>query len=69
MNPRFLATVQEAMQRADAENPAFPGGNPFLTGSFFHSIIIFGLFFSMAIIALLLFYRSRFLEAASAERS
>ncbi|HJX96177.1 MAG TPA: hypothetical protein VJ324_11200 [Candidatus Acidoferrum sp.] len=66
VNPRFLAAAQEAMQRADAENPAFPGGNPFLTGSFFHSILIFGLFFSAAIIAILLFYRSRFLEAASA---
>lgn len=65
MNPRFLAAAQEAMQRADAENPAFPGGNPFLTGSFFHSIIIFGLFFSAAIIAIVLFYRSRFLDAAS----
>jgi hypothetical protein len=69
MNPRFLAAAQEAMQHADAENPAFPGGNPFLTGSFFHSIIIFGLFFSAAIIALLLFYRSRFLEAATAARA
>jgi hypothetical protein len=66
MNPRFLAAVQEAMQRADAENPAFPGGNPFLTGPFFHTILVFGLCFSAAIIALLLFYRSRFLEAASA---
>jgi hypothetical protein len=66
MNPRFLAAAQEAMQRADAENPAFPGGNPFLTGPFFHSILIFGLCFSAAIIALLLFYRSRFLEAAAA---
>jgi hypothetical protein len=69
LNPRFLAVMQEAMQHADAENPAFPGGNPFLTGSFFHMIMIFGLCFSAAIIALLLFYRSRFLEAASAERA
>jgi len=69
LNPRFLNAMQEAMQRANAENPAFPGGNPFLTGSFFHSILIFGLCFSAAIIALLLFYRSRFLEAASAARA
>jgi hypothetical protein len=66
MNPRFLATAQEAMQRADAMNPAFPGGNPFLTGPFFRTALIFGLCFSAAIIALLLFYRSRFLEAAAA---
>jgi hypothetical protein len=69
LNPRFLTVMQEAMQHADAENPAFPGGNPFLTGSFFHMIMIFGLCFSAAIIALLLFYRSRFLEAASAART
>jgi hypothetical protein len=66
LNPRFLAAMQEAMQHADAENPAFPGGNPFLTGSFFHMIMIFGLCFSAAIIAFLLLYRSRFLEAAAA---
>jgi|HubBroStandDraft_2_1064218.scaffolds.fasta_scaffold49969_1 hypothetical protein len=68
LNPRFLTAMQEAMQRADAANPAFPGGNPFLTESFFHTILIFGLCFSAAIIALLLFYRSRFLEAASAAK-
>jgi hypothetical protein len=66
LNPRFLAAMQEAMQSADAANPAFPGGNPFLTESFFHTILIFGVCFSGAIIALLLFYRSRFREAASA---
>ncbi len=66
LNPHFLATMQEAMQRADAANPAFPGGNPFLTGSFFQMMMIFGLCLSAAIIALLLFYRSRFREAASA---
>jgi hypothetical protein len=66
LNPRFLTAMQEAMQRADAANPAFPGGNPFLTGSFFQMMMIFGLCFSAAIIALLLFYRSRFREAASA---
>jgi hypothetical protein len=68
-NTRFLAAAQDAMQRADAENPAFPGGNPFLTGSFFHLAILFGLFFSGVIIALLLFYRSRFLKAASATKA
>jgi hypothetical protein len=69
LNPRFLAAVQEAMQRVDAENPAFASGNPLLTGSFFQIIMIFGLCFSAATIALLLFYRSRFLEAASGARS
>jgi hypothetical protein len=68
-NPHFLTAVQEAMQRADAENPAFPGGNPFLTGSLFHMVILFSLFFGALIIALLLFYRSRFLEAASAAKA
>jgi hypothetical protein len=68
-SPRFWAAAQEAMERADAENPAFPGGNPFLTGSLFHMVIVFGLFFSGVIIALLLFYRSRFLEAASAAKA
>jgi hypothetical protein len=65
LSPRFLAVMQEAMQRADAENPAFAGGNPLLTESFFQMVMIFGLCFSAAMIGLLLFYRSRFLEAAS----
>jgi hypothetical protein len=69
LNPRFLAVMQEAMQHADAENPVFAGGNPFLTGSFFQTIMIFSLCFSAALIALLLFYRSRFLEAALAAKS
>lgn len=68
LNPRFLAAMQEAMQSADAANPAFPGGNPFLTGSLIHTFLIFGLCVGAAIIALLLFYRSRFLEAASAAK-
>lgn len=68
MNRRFLAVMQEAMQRADAENPAFAGGNPFLTSSLLHTFMIFGLCFSAALIGLLLFYRSRFLEAAAAAR-
>jgi len=66
LNPRFLVVMQEAMQRVDAENPAFAGGNPFLTGSLFQMIMVFSLCFSAALIALLLFYRSRFLQAASA---
>lgn len=69
LNPRFLAVMQEVMQRADAENPAFGGANPFLTGPFLHTIMIIGLCFGAAMIALLLFYRSRFLEAASAAKS
>ncbi len=65
LNPRFLAVMQQAIPRADAENPAFAGGNPFLTGSFFQTIMIFSLCFSAALIGLLLFYRSRFLEQAA----
>jgi hypothetical protein len=68
-NPRFLAVMQDAIERTDAANPAFAGGNPFLTGSLFQGIMIFSLIFSAALIALLLFYRSRFLEAASAAKT
>jgi hypothetical protein len=66
LNPRFSAVMQDAMQRANPENPAFPGGNAFLTGTLFHTVMIFSLLFGAAIIALLLFYRSRFLEQAAA---
>jgi hypothetical protein len=69
LNPRFLAVMQEAMQRSYAENPALAGGNPFLTGSLLQTFMIFGLCFGAAIIAVMLFYRSRFLEAAAAVNS
>jgi hypothetical protein len=69
LNPRFLAAMQEAVQHVNAANPAFPGGNPFLTDSFFRVMMIIGLCFSMAIIVLLLFYRPRFREAASLARA
>jgi hypothetical protein len=69
LNPRFLAIMQEAMRQPYAENPALAGGNPFLTGSLLQTFMIIGLCFGAAIVAVILFYRSRFLEAAAAANS
>jgi len=69
LNPRFLTVMQEAMQQSYAENPALAGGNPFLTSSLLQTFMIIGLCFGAAIVAVMLFYRSRFLEAAAATTS
>ncbi len=69
LNPRFLTVMQEAMQQSYAENPALAGGNPFLTSSLLQTFMIIGLCFGAAIVAVTLFYRSRFLEAAAAANS
>ena len=69
LNPRFLAVMQEVMQQSYAENSALAGGNPFLTSSLLQTFMIIGLCFGAAIVAVMLFYRSRFLEAAAATNS
>jgi hypothetical protein len=68
LNPRFLSVMKEAMQQTYAENPALAGGNPFLTGSLLQTFMVIGLCFGAAIVAVMLFYRSRFLEAAAAAK-
>ena len=69
LNPRFLTVMQETMHQSYAENPGLAGGNPFLTSSLLQTFMIIGLCFGAAIVAVMLFYRSRFLEAARAANS
>lgn len=66
VSPTFLADMREAMEKMSSQYSTFPGGNPFLSGTYFRSAMIFGLVFSAVLIALLAFLRSRFLEQAEA---
>jgi hypothetical protein len=64
-SPNYLNEMHEAMLKVAASNPALPPDFPFFSGSFFRAILIFGLIFSMAIVGVLVAYRSRFLRAAA----
>lgn len=66
VSPTFLADMREAIEKMSLQYSTFPVGNPFLSDSFLRPAMIFGLVFGALIIALLAFFRSRFLEAAAA---
>jgi len=66
VSPTFLTDMREAMEKMSSQYSAFPGGNPFLSDTYFRSVMIFGLVFGAVIIGLLAFLRSRFLEQAAA---
>ena len=64
-SPTFVPVMRAAMQGMFDQNAAFPGGNLFLSDNYLRGSMIFGLVFCVALVALLLFQRSRFLEAAA----
>ncbi len=66
VSPTFQTEMSEAMEKVSSQYTAFPGGNPFLSDTYFRSMMIFGLVFGAIIIGLLVFLRSRFLEQAEA---
>jgi len=64
-SPNFLNSFHEVMQQMAARNPALPAGFPTFSDSFLRAMLTFGLVFSLAILAVLIGYRSRFLKAAA----
>lgn len=64
-SPGFAPTMRAAMQGMFEQNPAFSAGNSFFTDSYIRWSMAFGVVFCAAFVALLLFQRSRFLEAAA----
>jgi hypothetical protein len=64
LTPGLQSVMHEALTKINDQNPAFPAGNPFVSDYFFRYIMIFSMFFIAAVIAILLFQRSRFLDAA-----
>jgi hypothetical protein len=64
-SPNYLNEMHEAVLKSVASNPALPPDFPFFTGSFFKGMLIFGLFFSLAMVGVLVAFRERFLKAAA----
>lgn len=66
LNPNYVPAMRAAMEKMYSQNPAFVGGNPFLSDTYFRPSLIFASVFVAAVLALLLWQRSRFLEQAAA---
>jgi uncharacterized membrane protein (DUF2068 family) len=69
LSPNYGPLMREVMEKMSVQYPAYPGGNPFATDSFFRITMIFSMLFVVAILAVLLFQRSRFLDAAAAAKA
>ena len=63
-SPAVAPAMRAAMQEMMAQYPSSPFGNIFLSDNYLRGSMIFGLILCAAFVALLLFQRSRFLEAA-----
>jgi hypothetical protein len=66
LTPRYVAEMRDAMEKASNQYSTIPGGNPFFSEQYFRSFMGLGLLISLFFVALLVFYRSRFLEQAAA---
>jgi hypothetical protein len=66
VSPAFQTDMRDAIEKISIQYSAFPGGNPFLSDTYFRAAMISGLVFGAIIIGLLVFLRSRFLEQAAA---
>jgi hypothetical protein len=64
-SPNFISVMRSAMQGIMDQYPASPAGNLFLSDNYIRGSMIFGVVLCAAFVALLLFQRSRFLEAAA----
>jgi len=69
LSPTYKAQMHEALEKMSGQYSAFPGGNPALSESFIWPAMIFGLAFGALMIALLVFFRLRFLEQAAATKA
>jgi hypothetical protein len=64
-SPSYGPAMRAAMQVFMEQYPAPPAGNLFLSDNYFRLSMVFGLVLCGAFLALLIFQRSRFLEAAA----
>lgn len=65
LSPSYAPAMRAAMEKMYSQNPAFAGANPFLSDTYFRSIMIFATVFGGAVLLVLLWQRSRFLEQAA----
>ncbi|HWZ98065.1 MAG TPA: hypothetical protein VN025_09910 [Candidatus Dormibacteraeota bacterium] len=66
LNPRFMQVMSEVMEKATSSNPALSGHAPVFSHSFLEAMLGFSYAFGVALIAVMLIYRGRFLQAAEA---
>ena len=73
LNPQFMSTMKEAIAKTMPKIPNLPAGvdlppNVFpFTDTYFKAMMAFGFLFAAAMLAVLIVYRKRFLEAARAK--
>jgi len=64
-SPSYGPIMRAAMQEFMGQYPASPVGNVFLSDNYFRGSMLFGVVVCTALVALLVFQRSRFLKAAA----
>jgi len=69
LNPHFVPTMRDAIAQMLPANPALPANMFFFSDTYFKSMMAFGLVFAAAMLAVLIVYRKRFLQAARAKNS
>jgi hypothetical protein len=69
LSPNYAPAMRATMEKMYSQNPAFTGDNPFLSDTYFRSSLIFAAVLIGAVLLILLWQRSRFLEAAAAANS
>jgi hypothetical protein len=66
LSPSYVPAMRAAMEKMYSQNPAFVGGSPFLSDAYLRSSMILATVFVGAVLAVVLWQRSRFLEQAAA---
>ena len=75
LNPHFIPMMKEAITKMMPKIPNLPAGvdvppNVFpFSDTYFRAMMAFGFLFAAAMLAVLIVYRKRFLEAARAKNS
>jgi hypothetical protein len=67
LNPQFVPTMKEAIAKTMPTNPELPANLFPFSDTYFKSMMAFGYVFSGVLLAILIVYRKRFLEAARAK--
>jgi len=69
LNPQFMPTMKEAIAKMMPANPELPANIFPFSDAYFRWMTIFGYLFSGVLLAILVFYRKRYLEAARAKHA
>ena len=69
LNPQFMPAMREAIAKMMPTNPEIPMNLFPFSDTYFKSMMVLGFAFAAAMLAVLIVYRKRFLEAARAKNS